>query len=141
MPYQLSWHIPNRVIAYQFYGNLTVDEIIESAHEYLEMLKCGTRVDTLVDLTELNRFPNNLSDAAKVLQHRFDEIRGWVLVVQKANPMLQYMVAMGAQMMLKRARLRIESDVPSAIRFLTEQNVKFDAAVLTFPQPVEEGLF
>lgn len=140
MPYQLSWYIPRRIISYRLYGVLTLDEITQSALDYLEMLKCGkAEVYTLLDLTQLDRFPANLAELARTLQHRFGEIQGWVVVVQKANPMLQYSVAMAAQMVLKNAHLRIESDIPTAVEFLLKQNATQDANAFHSQSLIEQG--
>jgi hypothetical protein len=128
MPYQLSWYVPKRVICYRLYGVLTLDDVSRSSLDYLEMLDSSdAEVHTLADLTQLERFPPNLAEIGRTLQQKLAEIRGWVLVVQKANPMLQYAIAMGAQMMLKNARLRIEHELRPAIQFLLEQDSTLDA--------------
>lgn len=97
MPYQLSWGIPNHLISYQLYGELTLDEVTQSSLDYLEMLKrSGAEVPTVVDLSRLEKFPTNLHQIVTAVRFKSEDIRGWVLVVHQANPMVQYAIAMTA---------------------------------------------
>jgi hypothetical protein len=127
MPYQLSWCVPHHVIRYRLYGDLTLDEVTQSSIDYIEMVKSvDGEVHTIVDIAQLEKFPTNLHQVVTAVRFKPEDIRGWAVLVHQANPMVQYTMAMTAQMVLKHPRLRVVNDVQAALDFLREKDSMLD---------------
>jgi hypothetical protein len=138
MPYQLSWAVPKRVIWQRLYGEVTLEEVVESLPRYLEMLEDGgDYVHTLVDLTLVRKYPSNIPQITKTLDFRLLDRQGWVVMIQSMNPLIKFIASATAQILLKNARIRILPDLATAIEFLQDQGVTFDAG-FDFLQEMEQ---
>lgn len=136
MAYQLSWCVPHRIIRYRFYAELTLDEVTQSSIEYIGMVKSVEHeVHTIVDIAQLEKFPTNLHQVVSAVRFKPDDIRGWAVLVHQAPPMVQYTMAMTAQMVLKHSRLRVVNDMQAALDFLREKDAALDTGSLPLPQP------
>jgi hypothetical protein len=136
MPYQLSWCVPHHVIRYRFYGELTLDEVTQSSIEYIAMVKSvETEVHTVVDIAQLEKFPTNLHQVVTAVRFKPEDIRGWAVLIHQASPMVQYTMAMTAQMVLKHAKLRVVNDMQAALDFLREKDAALDMSSPLLPQP------
>lgn len=135
MAYQLSWCVPHHVIRYRLYGNLTLDEVTQSSIDYIEMVKStDADIHTIVDIAQLETFPTNLHQVVTAVRFKAEDVRGWAVLVYPANPMVQYTMAMTAQMVLKHAKLRVANDMQEALDFLREKDAALAANSLPIPQ-------
>lgn len=123
MAYRVSWMAPGRVILARMYGVITLDEITQSNEAYMELLKDGEgMVHTIADLSKIEKFPLNLPQIMKAMKIDRERETGWMVIIQKPNPVLQYIAAMMAQIAVKQIRFRTTTGIPSAIQFLLEQD-------------------
>ena len=126
---QVSWHVPQRVIFARMYGVVTLEDVTQSNQDYMELLhSTDERVHTFVDLTGIEKFPLNIPQIMKAMKVDRHREPGWMLIIQKPNPVLQYVATMIGQIAVKQIRFRIMKDVPSAVQFLLEQDPTLDAS-------------
>lgn len=127
MPYQVSWCIPQRVIFTRMYGVITLEEVTQSNNAYMELFQsCDERVHSLVDLSKIEKFPLNIPQIMKAMKIDHEREPGWVIIVQKPNPILGHIATMIAQIAIKQIRLRVMNDLQGAIQFLLEQDATLD---------------
>jgi hypothetical protein len=119
------------------YGVVTLEDVTQSNDIYVELFQStDERVHSLVDLSQVDKFPLNIPQIMKAMKVARDREPGWVLIVQKPNPVLQHIATMIAQIAIKQIRLRMMKDIPSAVQFLLEQDPSLDPAA--FPSPTEQ---
>ena len=128
MPIDISWYVPQRVISMRSYGDITIDDTVAANHQLIQLLDDGIPlVHTLVDQTELERFPISLTDLLESLTVMTHPELGWTVVYSKPNKLADFIGGMIARM--AGIRYRKFNSKMAAISFLAEQDSSLRSAL------------
>lgn len=116
MPFEMSWYLPKRVVFLRYFGAATLQDIAlvgeNSVHYVLE----GTApVHFLVDMTQVETFPTNLRQTARVIRTIKDPAMGWTVIIS-TNSLMRIIIATLSR--LAGFRFRIVSSREEALAFL-----------------------
>ncbi|MCI0709192.1 MAG: hypothetical protein L0154_03430 [Chloroflexi bacterium] len=117
MPFNATWAIDDHIILVQMYGVPTDKEIGQiDAHILTSLDKAnGCCLHVIVDFSDVDEFPINLTHALKIFTHSRHSHAGWtILVGAPTGPTL----LANAISQLPRSRLIAKVTVDEAVRYL-----------------------
>jgi hypothetical protein len=120
MAFNVSWYEEQRVILTKLNGNVTLDELKEIDRQLIEFIRAGTPlVHLIVDMTEMDKMPTNVTQVNGALQHLNEDGLGWTILVG-ASPIIRFVGGVVAQ--IARMRFRALPTFSEALTFLTAQD-------------------
>jgi hypothetical protein len=136
MPYEIWWMVEQRVVYQRCYGELTIEELKANNDEFVACLMQGTPlVHTIVDLTEVTKFPLKLNDMAQAFKRSDEAVArlGFTLVVG-ANPMFNFFGRVLTQLWNK-ARFRMCTTTQEAVEMLGQVDPGLDMSTVRLSNP------
>jgi hypothetical protein len=119
MPAEIQWSIPKRVIYARYYGDMTMDAIVQSMEDAKPYFAEGIpMVHYIMDVTEVNSFPK-LTELARGLKYEQQDNLGWSIYVG-AEGIARFVISVTTQ--LAGSRFRLFDTLDEAMAFLTEND-------------------
>ncbi|HEX2621269.1 MAG TPA: hypothetical protein VHL11_14020 [Phototrophicaceae bacterium] len=115
MPYKIDWHVENRIIQCEVYGEFTLEEVRELSQAITERIRQGQApVHVVVDPTQVEKYPLNIA-AIKAVVQKPEPNAGWILLIS-TNTVIRFIMTMVVQM--SGAHFRMSPDLKQALMLL-----------------------
>ena len=119
MPFEISWYQPHRVIYWQVWGQVTLEDVAQMRQGQQNFLSEGTMpVHTLANIGDVVDFPTDLRQLKEALDGVNHPHLGWILVVGTASPLKRFVTTTVTQIVIPSVRLRMFNTMDEAIEFL-----------------------
>ena len=120
MPFEVYWYKERRVLYERLYGDLTLDDVLDATQSQRQFAADGIPlVHTIADVSEVARFPTNISLINSNIGNHDPKVFGWNVIVG-TNPMIRFIVKVLAQ--LGSGQYHPVETIEDAIAFLIEQD-------------------
>lgn len=94
MPMKQDWYIDGRVALVRFWGDVSVDDVVEALDVSAQLVKEGEypKVHFLHDWSRINKFPTNILQIRRDSKAQLDdeEKLGWMVVFGMENRVLRF---------------------------------------------------
>ncbi len=120
MLYEVSWHQDKRIIYCRMSGAIDLEVATVVSNKLEEFIKAGQPlVHMLMDLTDLQSFPTNITKLNAINQHLQNAKLGWIVVVG-GNSLTKFLVNILSQIIKFRVTQR--ATISEALDFLKKQD-------------------
>ncbi|MGQ9909474.1 MAG: hypothetical protein ACUVS2_11630 [Candidatus Flexifilum sp.] len=136
MGFRVEWLYRDRVIFEQLYGDVTVGEIEAVAEALQTLAEAGQApVHIINDVRSLRKYPINLKSIRQAVQVPASSNLGWLVVIQNDNPLVRFIAATIAQLVITDLRMSSVKTPEEALRFLLSRDPSLDEALLASVMP------
>jgi hypothetical protein len=126
MPFVVDWFIPNQVLLFNFYDEITLDDVTQATIRGQSMTvdEGDYPVHLLVDARRVTGVPYNVSAllGAMTDHHPRPDVLGWVAVIAPDHFLVRFIAVVLGSVRVMRINFRLFRDLPSAILFLRDQD-------------------
>lgn len=118
MPYTINWHQEKRVIYGKLYGVVTLEDLSQWTPEIQRYIQEGEApVHLLADVSEIQKFPMNISALKGVLYREIEPKTGWVVTAGGPSVLMTFCYILAR---LFGVNLRVADTLDEAINVLGE---------------------
>ena len=129
MPYQVNWYQDKRIIFNKLYGAFDFESATEASRRVSQLLAEGNApIHLIVDMTELQSFPTNVTKLNDMTTYLKNPSLGWVVVIG-GNTLSKFVVNVISQVIKFRVAQRFSMN--EAIQFLQSNDVTLAAQIVT----------
>ncbi len=120
MPFSIGWHQQGKVIASQFRGAVTLEEMRESSNTAIAMFAEGTPpIHFITDMSQIKSFSTNFMEIRRALVYLDHPAMGWH-AFYAAPPLSTSFINVYTQVI--KVRVKTFKTYEQAITFLAEQD-------------------
>lgn len=127
MPIKESWLIENRIVYFELFGDVSVEEIAEVSAKFIEMMESSDSmfVHALHDATHLDKLPKSIGALSGATREAWQHPKtGWTVAFNVKNPILAYIGNMMSRIF--QTRYRIVSSKQEALALLKSVDPTLD---------------
>jgi hypothetical protein len=120
MPVENRWIVENRVMLTRLVGQVTIEEMVESARNGTRMIEAGVApVYSLVDASALEQFPLKLNEMRAISEQGSSDKLRWIVIYGIPNRFVSFLATTFVQVI--RKHYKVVGTLEEAMAFVEKQ--------------------